>query len=394
MTYAAPTRRLPHQVGPVVSFAAATATALLAAPAIATQLASQFHLSPSNVGLYFTVEQAGMCLATVPAIWWLNRIAWRQVAAVAIGLFVLANVLSTQVSGFGDLLLLRAVSSLSGGTLMVLSLTLAGRSADRERLFAFWTLGQLTVGAGLLYLLPRAFDTFGLPFLYALLAVMMTANITLLWALPATVETLPAPPPSADRKSLAIAPLVLGVGGVLFYYIGFGGLWPFLAAIAQSGGSTPIEIGTVLAFAGIVGIAGALLAAAQAHQARRKALALALGYAVHVIGLLALVHQPTLGRFAVAACLLKGASNFTLPFLLGRTARLDQGGRLMGYTNMAIGGGLAVGPLITGRIIEGAGGFGALIALTGAWIVASALLIASIGLKPQDSLASKRAVKA
>lgn len=374
--------RFPANTASVVAFAATTATALLAAPAIASRLASQFSLTPSEIGLYFTVEQAGMCLATLPSIWWLNRVPWRRVGAIAIGVFILANLLSTQLRDFHGLLALRAVSSLSGGTLMVLSMTLAGRSSERERLFALWTLGQLVVGASLLYLLPRAFETFGLAFLYGLIAVLMAANLLLLRHLPATVQSPPARPvESGPGTRLSLRPLVFGVGGVLFYYIGFGGLWPFLASIAQSGGSTPIATGTVLALAGLAGLGGALLAAARArHDGPRT---LAIGYAAHAGGLLLLLHAPALGRFAIAACLLKGASNFTLPFILGRTARLDRDGRLMGYTNMAIGGGLAIGPLLTGRVIESSGGFGALIAVTLAWIVASALLVFSIERKPQ-----------
>lgn len=65
-------------------FAATTATALLAVPVIAGQLASQFGLRPSDIGLYFMVEQGGMCLATIPAMWWLKNASWRHVAAIAI----------------------------------------------------------------------------------------------------------------------------------------------------------------------------------------------------------------------------------------------------------------------------------------------------------------------
>lgn len=374
-------QRLPREVGVVVGFAATTATALLAAPAIASRLASELGLPPSDVGLYFTVEQAGMCLASLPAIWWLNRIAWRRVAAIAIGVFILANLLSTQAPDLRWLLPLRGASALSGGTLMVLSMTLAGRAAERERLFAFWTLGQLIVGASLLYLLPRAFAVFGLDFLYVLVAILAVANVPLLRLLPQAVQTPPLAPGSErskDPRRLSTGAL-LGVGGVLLYYIGFGGLWPFLSSIAQSGGSTAIASGAVLSLAGLSGIAGALLAAARSRHEGSSPLVL--GYAIHTVALLALVGAPELARFAIAAALLKGASNFTLPFILGRTSRLDRDGRLMGITNMAIGGGLAIGPLITGRVIEATGDFSALIGLTLAWLAASALLVLAIGTK-------------
>jgi predicted MFS family arabinose efflux permease len=137
-------------------------------------------------------------------------------------------------------------------------------------------------------------------------------------------------------------------------------------------------------------VVAATLARKDGQQGGRGTLVV--GYAIHAVGLLALVHEPALARFVVAACLLKGASNFTLPFILGHTARLDRDGRLMGFTNMAIGGGLAIGPLITGRLIEATGGLAALIALTFAWLAASALLVLSIGSRRARPAATPLAV--
>ncbi|HZU62771.1 MAG TPA: MFS transporter [Novosphingobium sp.] len=368
------THRLPADAAQVVAFAAITATALLAAPAIAAQLASQFHLPPSAIGFYFTVEQGGMCLAALPALWWLGRVPWRQVAGLAMAAFILANLASAQVSHFAWLVPLRAISALSGGTLMVLSMTLAGRSPERERLFALWTLGQLTVGVALLYALPRLFQLFGLQVLYLLIAALMVASTPLLKPLPAHVQA-PARPQPGSRTSLwGAAP---GLASVLLYYIGYGGIWPFLSAIARAGGSQPLASGEVLALAGLCGIAGALAAALRARQGGWGVLAP--GFGAHLLALFLLLQAPALLRFAVGACLLKGASNFTLPFLLGKTARLGSDRRLMGMANMAIGGGLAIGPLITGRLIELSGGYTLPISLSAGLILASALLLLPIG---------------
>lgn len=365
------TRGLPSDAAQVVAFAAITATALLTAPVIAGQLAGQFNLSPSDIGLYFAVEQGGMCLAALPAMWWLGHASWRKVGGIAMAVFILANLASTQATSLGQLLPLRAISALSGGSLMVLSMTLAGRSPQRERLFALWTLGQLAVGVILLYALPHMFQSFGLSCLYALIAALMTASLPLLRRLPGH---MPAPPRAqADRRPpWAAAP---GIASVLLYYIAFGGIWPFLAAIARSGGAAPLQSGPVLALAGLCGLAGALAAAIRASRRHGGWALLAPGFSAHLLALLLLLHQPALLRFALAACLLKGASNFTLPFLLGRTAQQDSDGRLMGLVNMAIGGGLVIGSLIAGRLIEFSGGFGALISLSATLILASALLL-------------------
>jgi iron complex outermembrane receptor protein len=207
--------RFPADAGAVVGFAAITATALLAAPAIAAQLAAEWRLSPSAIGFYFTVEQGGMCLATLPAIWWLKHVAWRKAALVAGSLFILANLLSTQADSLGWLLPLRGVSSLAGGSLMVLSMTLAGRSSQSERLFGLWVLGQLVVGAVLLFLLPRLFAATGLWTLYLILAGLMALAIALLArGLPDEVTVR-----QSDRKAggLDRGAAAIGIGGILVY---------------------------------------------------------------------------------------------------------------------------------------------------------------------------------
>ncbi len=366
-------RRLPRppaSAGPVVGFAAITATALLAAPAIAAQLASEFRLLPSQIGLYFAVEQGGMCLAALPAMWWLKHVSWRRAAGVAMGIFMLANLLSARTHGMAWLLPLRGVSALSGGSLMVLSMTLASRSSERERLFGLWTLGQLVVGALLLFFLPRLFARFGLSFLYLLLAGLMAAAIPLLAQLPPAVVA--APSHDSGRRMQART-AVQGLGGVFLYYLGFGGVWPFMAAIAKLGGATAVDSGSALALASLFGVGGAFLATVLARRGGQ--FALVVGYGAQALALFVLLHEPSVLRFAIAGCLLKGGSNFSLPFILGRVASLDVTGRLMALTNIAIGGGLATGPLVAGVVVERLGGPNALIGSAVFDVAASALLI-------------------
>lgn len=370
--------RWPADAGPVVTFAGVSATALLAAPAIAAQLATEWRLSPSAIGFYFTIEQGGMCLATLPAIWWLKAVAWRRVAIAAAVIFIFANLLSTQAHSLEALLPLRALSALSGGTLMVLSMTLAGRSAQRERLFGLWVLGQLVVGALLLFLLPRLFAISGLWSLYLVLAGLAAVSALLfVSALPSTI-TVPKAGTKTGRLDLGAA--VVGIGGILIYYIAYGGVWPFMARIADGGGMNAVESGTILAIGSLFGVAGALLAIALAD---RKGQGVLLGgYVLMALAVAALWQEPPLARFALAAFVLKGASTFTLPFILGRVASLDSGGRLMGVTNMAIGGGLAIGPLLAGGIIEFGGGLAVMIGLGVVAMLSSGALILSLRWRP------------
>jgi predicted MFS family arabinose efflux permease len=361
----------PREAGPVVAFAAITATALLAAPAIAAQLAEQWRLSPAAIGLYFTVEQGGMCLATLPAIWWLTRVSWRRAAVVAATVFVVANLASTQAGSLVWLLPLRAVSALAGGSLMVLSMTIAARAPASERLFGLWVLGQIVVGAFLLYALPRLFAASGLWVLYLILAVLMAAVLPLvLGTLPERIAVQRSETPAERLPRWTV---VTAIAAVLLHYVAYGGVWPFMMRIATEGGGDAVASGGVLAVATLFGFGGASLATALAR--RRGQGVIAAGYLGLIIGIALLLRDPAGPCFAVGAFLMKGGANFTVPFLLGRVASLDRDGRLMSATNMAIGGGLAIGPLAAGLIIQFGGGLAAMIGAAVATMLASGALI-------------------
>jgi len=80
---------------------------------------------------------------------------------------------------------------------------------------------------------------------------------------------------------------------------------------------------------------------------------------------------PSLVRFAAAAFVFKFVWTFVLPFILASVADLDRDGRLMSTTNLVIGGGLAIGPAISGQILEGDGGSNAMLATSAAFLVLS-----------------------
>ncbi|BCQ62574.1 hypothetical protein PBOI14_43240 [Pseudomonas sp. Boi14] len=130
----------------IVLFAAITPAVLLTAPAIAAQLASQWQLSPSQIGDLFSAELGAMSLATLPAIWWLKHIDWRRAALCSALLFILANLLSMLANDYSLLLIARSCSALAGGSLMIICLASAAASPNPSRAYGFWVMGQLVLG--------------------------------------------------------------------------------------------------------------------------------------------------------------------------------------------------------------------------------------------------------
>ncbi|MEY9335106.1 DHA1 family inner membrane transport protein [Pseudomonas protegens] len=358
----------------IVLFAAITPAVLLTAPAIAAQLASQWQLSPSQIGDLFSAELGAMSLATLPAIWWLKHIDWRRAALCSALLFILANLLSMLANDYSLLLIARSCSALAGGSLMIICLASAAASPNPSRAYGFWVMGQLVLGAIGLSLLPMLFERFGLGACYLIMALLMLLCLPLARSFPAGAAKSASHEAKAPPVSRAKA--TLGILGILTFYISLSGVWTFIGAIGGQSGLSAQTSGDVLAIATLMGIAGALCATLFGDRLPRSALLL-LGYGLMAGSVLLLLGQPQLVRFALAALVFKFTWTFILPLILARMAEMDRSGRLMNASNLVISAGLAIGPTIAGRLIEGSGGFRGLLLAGAAITLLSMALVLS-----------------
>ncbi|WP_175714897.1 MFS transporter [Burkholderia ambifaria] len=360
----------------LVVFAAITPLLLLVAPAVAAQLATQLGLSASQIGTYFFVELGAFSLATVPSYLWLGRVDARRVAACAIALFGMGNLLTALwMPGFGALLALRAVTALGGGSLMVLCMTSAATSENSDRVYGLWVVGQLTAGAIGLFVLPHVFAAFGLRALYVALAVLALLAAPLSRGFPATLGVRTASAQAARGGADADADasprfVALAIGAVLMFYLAIGSVWTFASRAAAEAGLDPQSTGNVLAIASVMGIAGAALASCAGGRLARRAM-LATGYALLAASLVALAALPDASGYSAAIFAFKFAWTFVLPFMLATVAQIDTSGRLVATLNFVIGAGLAAGPLLAGLLLDAGGTMHALFAAATAGAIAS-----------------------
>ncbi|MBK4995975.1 MFS transporter [Pseudomonas sp. S37] len=353
----------------IVVFAALTPSLLMTAPVVAAQLASQLALSPAQIGQLFSAELGAMSLATVPAWFWLRRVAPRRAALLAALLFIAGNIASATVASYPPLLVLRFLTALGGGSLMILCMASAANLPNPSRVYGLWLLGQLVLGALGLALLPGLFARHGLSACYLSLAALALLALPLTRAFPASLLT---------QQQAADAPLhkgkaLLGLAAVLCFYLSLSGVWTFIGAIAQASGIDSNASGRVLALATLMGILGAALATGLGARLPRNTL-LVLGFAVMGGSILALRGQLPLARFALAAMAFKLMWTFVLPLVLATLADLDRSGRLMNAINLMIGAGLAAGPAIAGHMLQATGSAGSSL-LAGAAMSLLALLL-------------------
>jgi predicted MFS family arabinose efflux permease len=344
----------------------------MTAPVVAAQYAAQLGLGPARVGQLFSVELAAMSLATLPSYYWLSRWNWRRVAFAAAGAFVLVNLLSAYSLDFHALLWLRALSALAGGTLMVICIASASGSAQPDRVYGLWVSGQLVLGALGLWVLPGLFAMAGLKALYLSLALLMGLCLPLAGCFPSAAARPRAQ--AALGTAGSVLPGVFGVLAVLLFYAGLSAVWTFIGSIAAAADIDAPSSGQILSIATVLGILGSLCATLIGARWSRR-IPLLGGYAVMAAAVVLLMGRPDIGRFAVAALLFKYAWTFVLPFILATLASFDQRGRLMSTVNLVIGGGLALGPMLAGPILERAEGMGPVLLGSACCLLLSCLML-------------------
>lgn len=334
----------------VVAIAAIVPALLMMGPAVAGQLSVQLNMTPSAIGLLFMSELGAMSIATLPALYWLRR--WNlQKAAMAFGaVFIVANILSVWANDGSTLTMLRVLSGLAGGSLTVICVSSTGTFDKPDRAYGFWVLGQLVLGACGLSLLPRLFSLYGLEVFFLILAVLMLLCLPIMRFLPDRIINEHAVHKPHKTNTFPVKP-VLGLTAIFLFYLSLNGTWTFIGTLASEAGINAQSSGDVLAIATLFGIAGALIATLMGGRKAYK-IPLVSGYLIMIISMVALIGISNAVHFSMAAFAFKFAWTFVLPFILASLARHDTNGQLMNLTNLVIGGGLAIGPMLAGQIID------------------------------------------
>ncbi|TCM68392.1 putative MFS family arabinose efflux permease [Acinetobacter calcoaceticus] len=353
-------------------YAAICPFVLMSAPVIAQQLAKEWQLSPSQVGMFFFLELGMMSFATIPAYYWTKKITMRKATLYSVGLFLLGNVLSLFASSYEFLLFSRLISAFGGGTLMIITISSCSLTAKPDNSYGFWVLGQVLLGAAALYFMPKLYVYWGLnaSFFLAVILILIALPFYRYFAdffIEKEINNVVASNQNTTFGAVSIL-------ATLLFFIAVGGVWTFMSSIGDYARIDSDFIHSVLAISNILGIIGCFLPAVIGDKLERKYF-LTFGYILFFIALSLLIEQITRNGLMVAILLFKFSWMFTIPFVLASVASFDVNGRLLNSINLVAGCGLAIGPVLAGRIIENTGSFSALIVYSIALFLLSFILI-------------------
>ncbi|HJV98789.1 MAG TPA: MFS transporter [Arthrobacter sp.] len=339
----------------IAVFSAVLYSVLLIAPVIAGKLVEQFGLTPVQVGTLFSLELGSFSLATVPAYLWLRRMNLRTASYLFTAIVIAGNIASGFLDDFGYLVAARVVTSLAAGSITVIILTLSGRTGNPSRAFGIFVVFQLAMGALILAVFPTVYAGTGVAAIYWTLAGLAMLCLLVVNRIDGEVLRKSMPAAAAETKRVPVFRAAAGMAAVLLFYVALSGVWSFIAQISAGAGIDLSASSLILSLATVAGILSALVATALGDSPRRRLYLLA-GYIGMALSIALLIGAPALMRFAIAAVIFKFAWTFILPYLLSTLSDLSSGGHLMNTTNLMIGGGFSIGPIVGGALIQSGGG--------------------------------------
>lgn len=363
----------------VVLFSAIGPLVLLTAPALASRYIAELGLDNRQVGLLFSLELGAMAIATIPTYFWMRRYNWRRIAASAAVLFLIGNLLSallmnSTAPSFPLLVALRFLTAFSEASLVLVCLGTAGTLPNAARAFGLWVTGQLVLAAFSLQFMPWLFSHWQVGSFFLLIALFTAVCLPLIRSLPSGGDT-PTESTTTRDTNAALGKIALGMLAIFLFYLSLAGIWTFVGELARTQGISSGDSSSALASASLLGVVGAALASWIGTRGKREWL-LALGYLAMASSLIGLLGDVSLLRYLLAACAFKFAWTFALPFLLAAISNYDrQGGKLVVLANLAICGGLAIGPSLAAWLLGETENFSLLLQVSAAICVLSFLAI-------------------
>lgn len=358
----------------VAAFSCALYLVLLIAPVVGGALTTQFGLSPTQLGLLFSLELGAFSLATVPAYLWLRRVDLRTATYLFAAAVIGGNVVSGLLDSYPALVVVRFVTALAAGSITVIVLSLSGRTQNQGRTFGIFVACQLIMGAVSLAVFPVLFAGAPVAAVYWTLAGLTALCLPVAHLIDGAALRTVLPTRTGAPRVRPQA-FLLGLAAVLLFYMSLSGVWTFMEAIGTTSGVARSTTAFVLSVATFAGIAPAVVASFFGDTPRRT-MFLACGYTAMAVSVALLLGAPGVLRFAAAAVVFKFAWTFILPYLLSVLSDLSSGGQVMNTTNLMIGTGFAIGPVLGGLLIESSGGgFGAMLTVSLVGVVASGVCV-------------------
>ncbi|MFC3051967.1 MFS transporter [Kordiimonas pumila] len=341
-------------------------------PGLVQGLVSVLGMTEKQAGYIASAEMAGVALTTILISFFVGNINWRKLALLCVAAAVAGDVASIFWLDLQPLMLSRFIAGLGYGGLISISFGAIGLTRETDRNLALYLVWLLSYGAVGLFVMPTAFDMFGLQGLFAFFAFITLISVYFVKYLPASLDSQGVPSERAVDLSKNLK--IIAMLGVLSYNLAQGIAWAYLFLIGTSEGVGEQAVANALTISQIMGIAGALLSVMLANKVRRL-LPITVGIIGGATSMAILLADFNYTIYMIAVCGFNFLWNMVLPFILAKVGDFDRRGNMMVYAIALQMTGLGLGPYLGTLFIDETGFSNVIIACVGFFLISYILLL-------------------
>lgn len=305
-------------------------------------------LSFEDAGLLSSVNLLGNAIGVL----WVSLLARHNklfYLALAVTLEVTFDVLSIYLSDQG-LVIFRALSGLGGGIITGMAFQMLAKQKDPDRGFAVLICLQFLIGGVSLYFVPMLQEQFGIAAFYLIL--IFFAIVSGLCGLLVFGRVESQGSDIAASGKIPRLKIIAVLSGIACFELAAAGVWAFAERIGDFWGLANTEISTALAIATLAGIVGSLLVIFLGTKFGRG-ISLIFGCGLVTASLIPLTFG--IGSYAIylaSLLVFNLAWAYTIPYLQGLQAALDDTGRLAVFGMGVVLLSIALGPYLFSLIIS------------------------------------------
>lgn len=334
----------------MVAFTVIAAAVYVALPMIVDAAVRALGVTEQQAGFVAAADMLGACVASILVSIMMSRWRWRRMLVAGIAFLAVFDVLSGLSQSYVALLVYRFAAGIGEGTLLAVGNASISETDKPDRVFGLSVAGQLLFGAAALYSIPWILARFGLQGVFYGFAVVTAVGVPLVRLMPDEARALANNNSSNVRPGRLSAGSLLGLLGVLTYFIAQGGGWAYLDRMGDSRHLAASTVGSVLAVSSIAGLVGAACASwLDTRWGRARPL---LASAIcSLVSLVVLTRTTGEVPFALMASLFNFAWNFSVPYQFGALGSIDSSRRTVALGGLAIFAGLTIGPSVSALVL-------------------------------------------
>lgn len=319
------------------------------APVIVEVLIAGLGIEESAAGLVVSAEFIGIALTAIFIGPYVARLSKRRIAIVGCLVAIGAHLLSTLITHFEVLLMVRLVAGFGTGSALAAAGAAVASANKADRMFAFIKTGAAAGMAAIVVAGGYSVRWFGVSGAFSLLALLFILILPLLRLLPET------PREEGQGNDKTMLPMFgsgcTTIGALLLWLISAGACWVFVLRLGQASGYTIEQASSILGLGLFIGLTGGLLAAWLDTRVGRQ-LPLAVGILAIGVTWWVICVKPEPVLYAVCVVLNNIAYFFVLPYILGTAAALDRFGRWAAIASTSFLAAMAVAPVLGGILVE------------------------------------------